>query len=125
MDQEAVLIVDDVSDMRELLSYTLEVEGYSVLQACDGNEAIELAISRQPAVIVMDVQMPILDGVEATRQLKSKRGLRHIPVIAYTAHAANLPSGNLFDAVLPKPCSPDEVLSAVARSHSAAKRHKE
>jgi CheY-like chemotaxis protein len=122
MDQASVLVVDDVSDIRELLSYTLEVEGYRVLQACDGSEAIELAASHEPAVIVMDMQMPVLDGIEATRRLKSKGRLKHIPVIAYTAHAADLPSRELFETVLPKPCSPEEVISAVARLRSRSGR---
>jgi two-component system cell cycle response regulator DivK len=121
MDGEAVLVVDDVPDVRELLSYTLEVEGYRVLQAGDGNEALELAATHEPAVIVMDVQMPIMDGVEATRRLKGQGKLRHIPVIAYTAFKTDLPSHDLFDAVLPKPCSIDDVLSAVARTRAGAK----
>jgi len=118
MDQEFVLVVDDTPDMRELLSYTLEVEGYNVLQACNGDEALEVAATHKPAVIVMDVQMPILDGIEATKRLKSERRLRDIPVIAYTAFSRDLPARDLFTAVIPKPCSPDEVLNAVLQSHS-------
>jgi two-component system, cell cycle response regulator DivK len=116
MDGQAVLVVDDVSDIRELLSYTLEFEGYDVLQAADGTEALTLAASHEPAVIVMDMNMPVMDGVEATRRLKSESALKHIPVIAYTAFAADLPSRELFDEVLPKPCSPEDVLKAVGRS---------
>jgi CheY-like chemotaxis protein len=116
MDGEAVLVVDDVADIRELLSYTLESEGYAVLQAGDGSEALALAASHEPAVIVMDVNMPVMDGVEATRRLKGKGALKHIPVIAYTAFATDLPSRELFEAVLPKPCSPDEVLKAIGHS---------
>jgi|SRR5688572_6890683 CheY-like chemotaxis protein len=122
MDQESVLVVDDASDIRELLSYTLEVEGYNVLQASDGGEAIEVANEHEPAVIVMDMQMPILDGIEATKRLKSERRLRDIPVIAYTAYSRDLPSRELFAAVIPKPCSLDEVLTAITRTRARAPR---
>jgi CheY-like chemotaxis protein len=120
MDTESVLVVDDVADLRDLLTYTLEVEGYNVLQAADGSEALQVAESHEPSVIVMDMQMPIMDGIEATRRLKSKRELQHIPVIAYTAYSRDLPSRELFDAVLAKPCSPEAVLHAIARTKSAA-----
>lgn len=119
MDQESVLVVDDAPDIRELLSYTLEVEGYDVLQASDGEEAVALATTHAPDVIVMDVQMPSVDGIEATRRIKDECGLEHIPVIAYTAFTIDPPSRNLFTAVLPKPCSPDDVLSAIVQSRSS------
>jgi len=122
MDGGSVLVVDDATDVRELLSFTLEEEGYEVLQACNGQEALEVAKAHEPAVIVMDVQMPVMDGIEATRQLKSEGALRHIPVIAYTANRAGLPASELFAAILPKPCSPDEVIGAVARSRGDKKK---
>jgi CheY-like chemotaxis protein len=115
MDQESVLVVDDAPDIRELLSYTLEVEGYNVLQASNGDEALEVAAAHRPAVIVMDMQMPIVDGVEATKRLRTERRLRDIPVIAYTAFARDIPSRDLFNAVVPKPCSPDEILNTIAQ----------
>lgn len=121
MDQDCVLVVDDAPDIRELLSYTLEVEGYNVLQASDGGEAIEVAAAHEPAVIVMDMQMPILDGIEATKRLKSERRLRDIPVIAHTAYSRDLPSRELFTAVIPKPCSLDEVLAAITQSRTRRK----
>ena len=121
MDQQSVLVVDDAQDIRELLSYTLEVEGYNVLQASDGDEALAVAATHEPAVIVMDMQMPVLDGIEATRRLKKERRLRDIPVIAYTAFSRDLPSRDLFTAVIPKPCSLDEILSAVAESRARIK----
>jgi CheY-like chemotaxis protein len=116
MDRESVLVVDDAPDIRELLSYTLEVEGYTVLQASDGGEALEVAAAHEPAVIVMDMQMPILDGIEATKRLKSERRLRDIPVIAYSAYSRDLLSRDLFTDVVPKPSSLDEILSAISRS---------
>jgi CheY-like chemotaxis protein len=116
MDGGPVLVVDDAPDVRELLAYTLEGEGYRVLQAGDGHEALQVAASQDPEVIVMDMQMPVMDGIETTRRLKSEFRRKRIPVIAYTAFAGDLPSRDLFDAVLPKPCSPEEVLLAIARS---------
>ena len=85
--------------------------------ASDGGEAIEVANEHEPAVIVMDMQMPILDGIEATKRLKSERRLRDIPVIAYTAYSRDLPSRELFAAVIPKPCSLDEVSPHSSDNH--------
>lgn len=101
MVHRSVLLVDDVPDVpdvpdvREVLSYALELEGYRVLQAGSGHEAIELAATHKPAVIIMDLQMPVLDGIEATTRIKQENTLRHIPVIAYTAFATDLPSREL------------------------------
>lgn len=115
MDDEHVLLVDDVPDVREVLSLALELEGYNVLQAGAGDEAVELAAEHEPFVIIMDMQMPVMDGIEATLRIKEDRGLRHIPVVAHTAFASDIPSKDLFTAVLPKPCSPDHVLGTIAR----------
>ena len=82
-----VLIVDDDESNRYMLSRRLEFRGYLVVTATDGREAVERARTEAPCLILMDVTLPVLDGLAATRELKSLPELRGIPVIALTAHA--------------------------------------
>ena len=76
-----VLIVDDLEGVRRMLLYALE-DDYTVSQACNGQEALTVAAAEQPDVIVMDLDMPIMDGVEATRRLKAHPDLSSIKVLA-------------------------------------------
>jgi two-component system cell cycle response regulator DivK len=82
-----VLLVDDDESNRDMLSRRLEHRGYQVVTAVDGREAVEQARAEVPSLILMDVTLPVLDGLAATRELKSRPELRDIPVIALTAHA--------------------------------------
>ncbi|MES3020869.1 MAG: response regulator [Pseudomonadota bacterium] len=82
-----ILLVEDNELNRDMLSRRLIRRGYEVVMACDGAAALVSAAGEQPALILMDMSLPILDGWEATRRLKADAGLRHIPVIALTAHA--------------------------------------
>jgi two-component system response regulator len=82
-----VLLVDDDESNRDMLSRRLEQRGYHVVTAVDGRDALERARSETPCLILMDLTLPILDGLAATRELKSRPDLRNIPVIALTAHA--------------------------------------
>src|SRR3954452_25439444 len=82
-----VLIAEDFEDARELYRDYLEYSGFAVEAAANGREAIEMASRLQPDIILMDAGMPVLDGWQATRELKSSPATRHIPVIALTAHA--------------------------------------
>lgn len=82
-----ILIADDNADLRNLLMIQLGNHGFSVLAATDGLEAIEIARSASPALILMDLNMPELDGWEATCQLKRDPQLKDIPVIALTAYS--------------------------------------
>jgi CheY-like chemotaxis protein len=81
-----VLVVDDDESNRYMLSRRLEYRGYLVVTATDGREAVERARAEAPSLILMDVTLPVLDGLAATRELKSLPELRGIPVIALTAH---------------------------------------
>ncbi len=81
-----ILIVEDVEFNRDLLVQLLE-EHYEVLTAADGQASIEVAEAALPDLILMDLSLPVIDGMEATRRLKAKPALRSIPVIAVTAHA--------------------------------------
>jgi CheY-like chemotaxis protein len=82
-----VLYVEDNEDNVYMLSNRLTRKGYTVLIASDGAEAVSMAATEQPEIILMDLSLPVLDGWEATRRIKAAEGTRHIPVIALTAHA--------------------------------------
>ena len=116
-----ILVVDDYADTRELLSMVLEGSGYDVLTAENGAEALQIARERRPDVIVMDIFMPVMDGVEATERLKADPRTAQTPVIAYTARQTQMDGKReLFAAVCQKPCSPDVLLSHLKRSLETA-----
>jgi len=81
-----ILIVEDIEFNRELLVQLLE-DDYQVVTANDGAAGIEMAEETLPDLILMDLSLPVIDGWEATRRIKSNERLKHIPVIAVTAHA--------------------------------------
>jgi two-component system, cell cycle response regulator DivK len=82
-----ILLVEDNEMNRDMLSRRLQKRGYDVVLAEDGQQGVRLAQSELPALILMDMSLPVLDGWEATRQLKAAPATRSIPVIALTAHA--------------------------------------
>ncbi len=112
----AVLVVDDSEDVRDVVACVLENAGFVVRTAANGLEGLIAAYEMRPGVIVMDVTMPILNGIEATRLIKSCKATRTARVIAHTGnpsidHLAEQP----FVAVLQKPSTPDVVLATVQR----------
>ena len=82
-----ILIVEDNEPSRDVLARRLERRGYGVVVAVDGQQAVEVARSTQPDLILMDLGLPVMDGWEATRQLKGDRSTRHMPIIVLSAHA--------------------------------------
>lgn len=82
-----ILLIEDNEINRDMLSRRLEREGYILLMAEDGNEGIKLSRQENPDLILMDMSLPVLDGWEATRQIKKDARTCHIPIIALTAHA--------------------------------------
>lgn len=112
-----ILVVEDNADSREILTLELEAEGYEVCAVSDGLSAVEAAASFQPQVIVMDISLPNLDGLEATRRIKAQPALAHIPVIALTAHAMTEDEARFraagCDAYLAKPVNPEAVRRVV------------
>ena len=84
-DGKLVMVVDDFEDTRGVLRQMLESEGYSVVEAANGQEAIERARGRRPDVILMDLNMPILDGFTATLSICEYEPTRDVPVVAVTA----------------------------------------
>jgi two-component system, cell cycle response regulator DivK len=111
----AVLVVDDYGDVRDVLARVLEDAGFIVRTATNGLEALIAAYEMRPGVIVMDVSMPVLDGVEATRLIKAGEATRDARVIAYTGNPSfdDSPTRALFAAVLTKPATPAAVLATV------------
>ena len=82
-----ILLVEDNEMNRDMLSRRLERKGYTVAIATDGQQGVEMAQADPPALILMDMSLPLLDGWEATRRIKGDDRTRHIPIIALTAHA--------------------------------------
>jgi CheY-like chemotaxis protein len=110
-----ILLAEDYDDARDIMALVLQSEGYEVIEARDGQEALDAARANKPALIVMDMFMPKMDGLTATRALRDEPTLRRIPVIAATAQPSVISgSRELFDAVLAKPCSPDLLIRTIA-----------
>ena len=82
-----VLVVEDNDDYRDLVNYYLKSKGFEVIIASNGVEAVEISNSEKPHIILMDLNLPIVDGWEATKRLKADARTAKIPVMALTAHA--------------------------------------
>lgn len=98
MAEKKILIVDDNQMNMELVSDLLEVNGFQVLQAGDASAGIDLARKERPDLILMDIQLPGMDGLQATRILKEDMATREIPVVALTAHAMKGDEENVLKA---------------------------
>ena len=116
---QRVLLVEDNLHNRRIFAGVLTHYGYEVREAVNGAEAVALARASPPDIILMDLSLPVLDGWEATRQLKEIPELRRVPIIALTAHAMAgddqraLAAG--CDGYLSKPISPKRVVAEVQR----------
>jgi CheY-like chemotaxis protein len=93
-----ILIVEDNEMNRDMLSRRLERKGYKVLLAVDGEMGLEVARANTPDLVLMDMSLPVVDGWEATRRLKADDRLKHIPVIALTAHAMSIDREKALEA---------------------------
>jgi two-component system, cell cycle response regulator DivK len=112
-----VLIVEDQEDNRAILRDLLSKSGFDLIEATNGEEGVALAQSQRPDLILMDVQLPIIDGYEATRRIKSKAELRSIPIIAVTSYALSGDEAKAraagCDAYVAKPFSPRQLLAKI------------
>jgi CheY-like chemotaxis protein len=110
-----ILVVEDHEDTREMLTLALRGAGLEAIAATNGLEGLVAAHYVRPSVIIMDMDMPILDGIQATRLLKAAAATRDAPVIAHTAKPEFFqgPMSRLFARVLPKPAAPGEVVGSV------------
>lgn len=118
----AVLVVDQYPASRQWLTGVLEDAGFMVRTAANGLEAVIAAHQLQPSVILMEIAMPVLDGVEAARLIKAIDELRSARVIAYTARTPldRELHPDLFTAILQKPSPPDQIVAVVHRYANAA-----
>lgn len=113
----SILIADDYDDNRELLRLILETEGFRIREARNGREALDAALAEAPALALIDLSMPTLDGFGLLRALRADERTRSVPCVAVTAFAANqdrqraLDAG--FDAYLSKPFAHKELVNLV------------
>jgi len=116
--QTRALVVDDYDDAREMYAEFLAYKGFEVLQAQNGLQAMALAESLHPDLIVLDLALPDIDGIEVTRRLKGSQATSSIPIVMITANAqpAMLDAARKAGcaAVLVKPCTPEELLEVVS-----------
>ena len=116
-DRPVVLAADDDEDILELVAFRLERSGYTVLQARDGEQALELALAEKPDLAVLDVMMPKLDGFELTRRLRADAATSRMPIILLTARAQDTDLDRGFqsgaDDYIRKPFSPQELSTRV------------
>jgi two-component system, cell cycle response regulator DivK len=112
-----VLLVDDSREARRYYRAFLIQRGYRVITARDGQAALRLAMRRRPDVIVMDLAMPTLDGIEASRELRSDERTRHIPIVAVTGYGwktvARIAAQAGFAAFVTKPCASIDLVTTV------------
>ena len=114
---ERVLIVEDNERNMKLFRDVLSAKGYATLEATSGEEAVELALEHAPEVVLMDIMLPDVDGVEALRRLRADERTSSIPVLALTAQAMSgdrdrfLAAG--FDGYVPKPVDITELVGLV------------
>ena len=111
------LVVEDQEDNRRILRDLLTSAGYEIIQAENGEEALAAAARERPDLILMDIQLPVLDGYEATRRIKADPALRAIPVIVVTSYALsgdeNKARAAGCDAYVTKPFSPRALLAKI------------
>ncbi len=116
--KKIILLVEDEALNIKLVRDVLQVFGYITLEATDGKQAVEVARETKPDLILMDIQMPIMDGLEATRILKADAGTRDIPIVAITSHAMKGDKENIIqagcDGYLSKPINIKKLKETVA-----------
>ena len=112
-----ILVVEDQEDNRRIMRDLLSSVGYEVIEAVTGEEGVAAADTHRPDLILMDIQLPGLDGYEATRQIKANPELEHIPIIVVTSYALSGDDVKAFEAVcnayVSKPFSPRELLAKI------------
>jgi two-component system cell cycle response regulator DivK len=112
-----ILVVEDTPDNRQILRDLLTSAGYEVIEAINGAEGVAAAIEHLPDLILMDIQLPVLDGYEATRRIKAHAATAKIPIIAVTSYALSGDETKAreagCDGYVAKPFSPRQLLARV------------
>ena len=117
--KERILIVEDNPQNMRLLEMVLRARNYALLKATDGEEALDVAMRERPDLIIMDIQLPKLNGLEVTRKLRETPELRHTPIIGVTAYAMKGDKERVIesgcDAYLSKPINTRDLPEVIAR----------
>ena len=112
-----ILVVEDQEDNRQILRDLLGNAGYEIIEAENGEEALAAVAKQRPDLILMDIQLPLMDGYEATRRIKADPALKSIPIIVVTSYALsgdeNKARAAGCDAYVTKPYSPRQLLAKV------------
>jgi two-component system cell cycle response regulator DivK len=114
-----ILVVEDQEDNRWIIRDLLASTGYELIEAADGETGVRLAETERPDLILMDIQLPLLDGHEATRRIKQSPELRAIPIIVVTSYALSGDDVKAMeagcDAYVAKPFSPRQLLATIRK----------
>ena len=115
--KKRILVVEDQDDNRQIIRDLLSAKGYELVEATTGEEGLNLATTGKPDLILMDIQLPGMDGYEVTRRIKAKPELKHIPIIVVTSYALSGDDKKAFDAgcngYVTKPFSPRVLLAKI------------
>jgi two-component system cell cycle response regulator DivK len=110
-----ILMIEDSEDNRQIIRDLMESVGYDLIEAEDGAAGVAMATEHRPDLILMDIQLPVMDGYEACRRIKADPELRHIPIIAVTSYALSGDETKTkaagCDAYVAKPFSPRQLLA--------------
>jgi DNA-binding response OmpR family regulator len=122
--RRVIVVAEDDPDILDLVEFRLRQEGYEVLTARNGEEALNLCLERRPALALLDVQMPKLNGYEVTRRLRAEEATRGIAIVILTASVRESEIARAFDAgandFLRKPFSPGDLATRVRAALDAA-----
>jgi len=112
-----ILVIEDTEDNRQILRDLLSSAGYEIIEAADGESGVAMAAQHRPDLILMDIQLPVIDGYEATRRIKGDPATRHIPIVAVTSYALVGDEAKTreagCDGYVAKPFSPRHLLEKV------------
>jgi CheY-like chemotaxis protein len=118
-EQKTILLVEDFDDTRLMTKLWLTKKGYRVVEAENGAKAVDLAQSEQPDLIIMDMMMPGVDGLDATRQIREYQSLQETPIVAVSAYGADQYRHKALDAgcneYVPTPFDPDALSKLIER----------
>jgi DNA-binding response OmpR family regulator len=112
-----ILVAEDERDIRDLITFTLNFAGYEVIGAVNGEEALEMALTEKPDLILMDVRMPRMDGYDACIKMKAEESIKDIPVVFLSAKGQEMEVKTGLEAgaeeYILKPFSPDQLIERV------------
>ncbi len=118
-EMKKILVVEDNEKSMYLISFILKNNSYEVIEATSGEQCVELAIKEKPDLILMDIQLPGIDGLEATKRIRASKADGEIPIIALTSYAMTGDREKAMEAgctgYIEKPINPDTVLSEIEK----------